>query len=89
VYIGSDVDEKFIIIALKEVLSENVFCIRVPRVRFQWRALVNTVMNLQVTRDAENLLIADLLLAPWSCVTLTVFPCSDFERRDFHLFVFT
>jgi hypothetical protein len=51
--IGSDVDGKFIIIALKEVISENIVCFRLSRVRFQWWALMNTVMNLQVTRDAE------------------------------------
>jgi hypothetical protein len=37
--IDPGIDDRFIIIALKEVLSENVVCIRLSLVRIQWTAV--------------------------------------------------
>jgi hypothetical protein len=41
---------------LREIGCEGVACIRMAQGRFQWLAVVNTVMNLCVPLKAENLL---------------------------------
>jgi hypothetical protein len=47
---NSGIDEKCIVISLKEIyVIMFVACNRLPQVRFQWRALMNTVLNLQLT----------------------------------------